>query len=486
MTGIDRTLFTRDKLFIGGEWVEPSTEARIDIVNPCTEEIIGSVPEAGMADADRAIAAATDAFAASPWRGLTYVERAEYLERLAQELEKRAEDIATVHINDFGGLVGPGRMLAARGAAIVRSYVQFAQQLPPGVERRRVGDVEALVVHEPVGPVLGIVPWNTTFAITLVKLAPALLAGCPVVIKIAFESPMNSFLIADAIEAAGIPKGLVSFLPADRPPLEGITSRPEFRHISFTGSTAAGIGIMKDAAENVTDVTLELGGKSPGIVLDDLDPAKDAHVVFAGTMSQAGQVCTTYSRLFVPRAMEQEWRTALTEFYSSLVIGDPSDRATQVGPLVSAGHRSKVENYIRIARDEGATILTGGGRPESMPHGYFVEPTLVADVHPDMRIVREEVFGPVITLQAYDTIDEAIVMANDTEYGLAAGIFTRDEERGLSIAGRIEAGTITLNMGGACLLVPFGGYKKSGLGREGGLESVLALLEIKQIQVGQV
>jgi aldehyde dehydrogenase (NAD+) len=475
--------FERDKLFIGGEWVEPASQSRIDLVDPATGEVIGSVPRATEPDVDRAVRCAVEEFRSGSWRDLSYADRAAHLARLADEIEVRADEIATVYAHDFGGLRRIGRALAVRSALLLRTHADYVERLPQEPERRLLGGVEALVIHEPVGPVLGIVPWNSTLPITIIKLASALLAGCPIVIKIAAESPLNSFLIGDALEAAEIPRGLVSLLPADPESLGNITGRPEFRHVSFTGSTAAGIGIMKQAAENVTRVTMELGGKSPAIILDDFDPS-EAAALYGGTMGQAGQVCTTYSRLLVPRSREQEWRAALTDFYSGLTVGDPVDDRTEVGPLLTARHWERVAGFVESARQDGATVLTGGGRPAHLSGGFYFEPTLIADVTQEMQIVRDEVFGPVITLQAYDTIDDAVALANDTDFGLAAGIFTHDRAKALAISARLDAGAVSINAAGACTFMPFGGYKKSGLGREGGLEGVLALLEIKQIQLG--
>jgi acyl-CoA reductase-like NAD-dependent aldehyde dehydrogenase len=480
---LDQDIFTRNHLFIGGEWVEPAGSHRLNVINPATEEVIGSIPEASIGDVDRALTAAVQSFASGPWRRMSYAERAVGLARLADEIEARADRVAQTYVHDFGGTARSGAMQAVGAAALIRAHVEYADRLSDAPEPVTVGNLEALLVREPIGPVLGIVPWNTTFYIAVVKMAPALLTGCPIVIKVATESPLGSFVLAEAIEAAGIPAGQVSFLPGDPQVLGDITKRPEFEYISFTGSTAAGVSIMKDAAENVTAVTMELGGKSGGIILDDLDPREHAPLVFAGTMAQAGQICTTYSRLFVPRAKERQWREALADFYDSLVVGDPSDPATQIGPLVSAHHRDKVERYIEIARSEGATILAGGERPKGLDRGYFVRPTLVADVTSDMRIVREEVFGPVITLQAYDTVDEAVAMANDSEFGLAAGIFTLAEERAIPIALRLEAGNISVNLSSGSFQLPFGGYKRSGIGREGGFAGVEELLQWKQIQL---
>lgn len=477
------SLFNRDKLFIGGEWVEPASTNRIELINPATEEVIGSVPEATVEDVDRAAAIAVDTWENSAWRRLSFVERAEYLVRIADELEKRAEYVEEANVRDFGGIRSSSRLLTQRSALQLRLHMEYAKQLPSEPERVEIGGVEALLVREPVGPVLGIVAWNGTLTMSILKLAPALLAGCPVVVKVPVESALLSFVFADAIEAAGLPKGLVSFLPGRRESLGEITRRPEFRHISFTGSTPSGIKVMKDAAENLAGVTLELGGKSPGIILDDLNPETDASRVLNGTMTGSGQICTTYSRLFVPRSRETEWRTALAKFYDGLIVGDPSNPDTQIGPLATAEHRDRVEGYIQSARDEGATIIAGGGRPADQARGFFLRPTLIADVTPDMKVVKEEIFGPVITLQAYDTEEQVIKMANDTEYGLAAGIFTDDQERGLRIAHQLEAGNVSLNLWGGSLLLPFGGYKKSGIGREGGIEGVEELLEWKQIQL---
>lgn len=480
---LSNDLFTRNALFIGGKWVEPASNNRLDIVNPTTEEVIGSIPEACETDVDTAIAEAVDAFKNGRWRRLTYAERAQYLERLAVEIEARADRIAQAYVYDFGGTIRSGQFMAAGAAALVRAHVGYVDRLSDEPERVTVGNLEALLVREPIGPVLGIVPWNTTFYVSVVKMVPALLTGCPIVIKVATENPLGSFVLAEAIEAAGIPEGQVSFLPGRREALGAITKRSEFSYISFTGSTEAGIEIMKDAAENVTALTLELGGKSGGIILDDLDPVEHAPLVFAGTMAQAGQICTTYSRLFVPKSNEAAWRKALADYYNGLVVGDPSDPATDIGPLVSASHRDKVERYIEIARSEGATIIAGGERAAGLEQGYFVRPTLVADVTSEMRIVREEVFGPVITLQSYETEDEAIEMANDSEYGLAGGIFTLCEERAIPIALRLEAGNISVNLSSGSFQLPFGGYKKSGIGREGGFAGVEELLEWKQIQL---
>ena len=476
-------LYTRDSLFIGGTWDRSPRRRTIAITDPYTEQVIGSVPEADRIDADNAIATAVDAFRNSSWRTMSYVERAAYLGRIADELEARNDSIVEAYVHDFGGVRTFGQFITAQSVLVMREHLRFAEELQDGPQWSEAGGERNLLVREPAGPVLAIVPWNAPMVLAVVKIAPALLAGCSVVVKVAPENPVSSFLLAEAIEASGLPQGLVSFLPAKRESLGDIATRPEFAHIAFTGSSASGVNIMKAAAENITGVTLELGGKSAGIFFDDLDPVMGAQLTLAGSLGQSGQVCTTYSRLLVPESRAEEWRTALVNAFESLTIGDPNDEATNFGPLISAEHRVQVEKYIQIAREEGGTILTGGGRPANQPTGYFVEPTLVGDVTNDMRIVQEEVFGPVIVLQTYHDLDDAVEIANSTDFGLAAGIFTEDIDKAVELAQRLEAGNIGINSFGACLVQPFGGYKKSGLGREGGVENVLALQETKQIRM---
>jgi len=475
-------IFTRQSLFIGGRWVNAAQRQRIDIVDPFTEQVIGSVPRADASDADEAIAAAVQASKSSPWLQMSFRERGEVLHRIGDELEARNGEIVEAYVHDLGGLRAFGPHITRQAAGVFREHLRFAEQLADS-EWRENGGERNLIVREPAGPVLAIVPWNAPLSLAAVKIAPALLAGCPVVVKVAPEDPIASFVLADAIQAAGVPEGMVSFLPAGRSAIGDIAKRPEFAHIAFTGSTSSGVQIMRSAAENITAVTLELGGKSAGIFLDDAEPAECAPLVVVASLAQSGQVCTTYSRLLVPESRKQEWIDTLVATFEGLKIGDPDDESTTFGPLVTDTHRATVESYIEIARGEGATVLTGGKRPESQITGYFVEPTLLTDVTNNMRIVQEEVFGPVITLQTYQTLDEAVELANCTDFGLAAGIFTADVDQAIAIAHRIEAGAVAINNFAASVIQPFGGYKKSGLGREGGLENVESLMEIKQIRM---
>jgi len=352
-----------------------------------------------------------------------------------------------------------------------------------GEQVRSTPSGEVLIRSLPVGPVLASVPWNAPLVLGVVKLAPALLAGCPVVMKTAPETPLAALLLADAIDAAGFPDGVVSVLIGGGDVGRHLVAHPDITHVSFTGSTAVGKQVMASAAQNLTRVTLELGGKSASIILEDMDPAEGVGLVFGASLAQSGQVCTTSSRLLVPASRYDEWATALTQAFNDMVIGDPADPATQIGPLITAKQRETSEHYIRTAREEGATILAGGGRPEHLERGFYVQPTLIADVTTDMTVVKEEVFGPVITLQSYQDLDEAIALANATDYGLANAVFTHDQELGPAIARRLRSGIVSINNFGACLTEPFGGVGKSGIGREGGIEGFEEFLEIQQIQM---
>jgi aldehyde dehydrogenase (NAD+) len=318
-----------------------------------------------------------------------------------------------------------------------------------------------------------------------VKIAPALLAGCPVILKVSPETPLAPLVLAQVFAEAGLPEGLISFLPGGREVGQYLISRPGIAHISFTGSTAAGQQVMKTAAEHMTRLTLELGGKSAALVLDDAEPQDFAGALAMGSTMQTGQVCTTQSRILVPNSRKTEWLDALTAAFESLVVGDPTHPSTQVGPLVSKAQADRVESYVRGAIDEGATVLAGGSRPSGpgFDNGYWFLPTLLTNTRPDMRVYREEVFGPVIVVEGYETLEDGIDAVNDTEYGLGNGIYTSDTDRAIPLAPRLQSGTVSINTTGACITAPFGGMKMSGFGREGGIEGIEAMLESKQIQL---
>ncbi|MDV7356641.1 aldehyde dehydrogenase family protein [Rhodococcus oxybenzonivorans] len=478
-------LTSRDTLYIAGMWSEDSDRAWIEVENPVTEDVIGRVPSATNADVDSAVTAAVDLHRRGGWRDIGISERAKALSALADGIERRASDFEALYTLDQGGLAAFANFTAAAAAAIFRDTASLAQQIDLGPTRRDTTTGSVYVSREPVGPVAAIVPWNAPLVLAAVKIAPALLAGCPVIVKISPETPLVSFVLAEVFAEAGLPEGLISFLPGGRDLGRYLISRPGIGHISFTGSTAAGQQVMATAAERMTRVTLELGGKSAALVLDDAEPEQFAPLLAAGCTVQSGQVCTTQSRLLVPARNGKQWLDALTQAFDNLPVGDPADPSTAVGPLVSRAQLDRVESFVETARQEGATVLTGGGKPAGAPfeHGYWYLPTLLTGTNSTMQVNREEVFGPVITVETYEDLDAGIEAVNDTEFGLSNGIYTSDIDRALSIAPRLESGAVAINSAGPNVTAPFGGLKMSGLGREGGIEGVEAFLETKQVNL---
>lgn len=483
MTTDTRAEVLHDKILLGGEWVASSGNDWIQVQNPATEEILGVVPHATADDADRAIAAAARAFERGPWPRMTSAQRAEVLARVVEGIRARSDEFADLYTRDQGGLAAFAPYMGHIAATIASNFVDRGRKLSEGPEDRNTPVGRALIFREPVGPVAAIVPWNAPLILTMVKIAPALIAGCPVVVKVSPESPLVSFPLGEVFAEAGFPPGVVSFLPGGRELGQHMVAHPGIRHVSFTGSTAAGQAVMRSAADNLTRLTLELGGKSAAIVLDDMEPEDFLPQVLPACLGQSGQVCTTQSRILVPKSKHVRFRDALADFFSSLPVGDPSDPATMVGPLVSGAQLERTERYVQVAREDGGIIVTGGRRPSHLDRGYFHEPTLVDGVTNDMRIAREEVFGPVISLLTYDSDEEAIRIANDTDFGLANGVHTRDVDRGVAVAMRLQSGTVSINDSGCVMTEPWGGMKKSGLGREGGLEGIEAYLEHRQIQL---
>ena len=476
-------LKTYNGLFIGGAW---STKDRqlVDVINPATEEVITQIPLADIDDAEQAVAAAARLHAEATWWQQGHDHRANVLRQIAAAIEAHHEELARAYIEDQGGVASFAPLVIGEAARVFRRNAELAEGVTDEPERRMESGAEVLIRRTPAGPVLASVPWNGPLILASVKIAAALAAGCPVIVKVDVHTPISAFVLAEIFDALDLPEGLISFLPARRDVAKHLVAHPGIRHVSFTGSTQVGKEVMKSAADNMTRVTLELGGKSAAILLDDFEPSA-VGALFPGCLAQTGQVCTTFSRLLVPAARAQEWELALAALFSSLPIGDPAASDTMIGPLVSEAQLQTVQGYVDIARQEGR-IVTGGRRPPQFDRGFYYEPTLVADVGPNDRITREEVFGPVIVLMVYNDIDEAVRLANDSDYGLAAGIFTTNIERGLQIAPRLAAGIVDINNFGANFLEPFGGVAASGIGREGGREGIEEFLETTQIQLPAV
>ncbi|MBT2366335.1 aldehyde dehydrogenase [Streptomyces sp. ISL-10] len=470
-------------LFIGGRSADPIGDDTIDVVSPHTEEVIGRVPHASRADVDRAVAAARRAFDEGPWPRMTLGERIEVVGRIKDAIVVRHEEIARCISAQNGSPYSWSVLAQALGAVMVwDAAISVARGFAHEEHRDGVlGPV--LVRREPVGVVAAVVPWNVPQFTAAAKLGPALLAGCTAVLKPSPESPLDAYILGEITQEAGLPEGVLSILPADREVSEYLVGHPGVDKVSFTGSVPAGRRVMEVAARNLTRVTLELGGKSAAVILPDADlPGAVAGIVPAAWMNN-GQACVAQTRILAPRSRYDEIAEAFAAAARELVVGDPLDAATQVGPLVAERQRRRSLDYIRIGQEEGAKVLTGGGRPAHLDRGWYVEPTLFGGVDNSMRIAREEIFGPVICLLPYGDEDEAAAIANDSEYGLSGSVWTADVEHGIDFARRVRTGTYNVNTFSLDMLGPFGGYKNSGLGREFGPEGYGAYLEHKMIHL---
>jgi aldehyde dehydrogenase (NAD+) len=477
------TATTREHLFIGGEWVDPTGTDVIEIVSPHTEQVIGRVPHASPADIDRAVAAARRAFDEGPWPQRTPAERAEVMAAISATLKARAEEIARLITTQNGSPISWSVGGQAWSSIMVLDYYTELARTYAFEEERPGALGPTTVRREPVGVVGAIVPWNVPLFVTMLKVAPALAAGCTLVLKPAPETPLDAYVLAEIAAEAGLPEGVLNVVPAGREVGEHLVRHPDVDKIAFTGSTAAGRRIASLCGEQLKRVTLELGGKSAAIVLDDADAAGIVPGLLAAGMMNNGEACAAQTRVLAPRARYQEVVDALVAGVEAQVVGDPLDPATNVGPLVAERQRTRVEGYIAKGREEGATVATGGGRPAGLDTGWYVQPTVFTDVDNGMTIAQEEIFGPVLVVIPYGDDDEAVRIANDSAYGLGGSVWTADEARGVAIANRVRTGTIGVNLYTIAFQGPFGGYKCSGVGRELGPEGLAAYLESKQVNV---
>jgi aldehyde dehydrogenase (NAD+) len=474
-------MFERDTLYIGGQHEKPSSTNRIDVYSPYTEELVGRVPEAGKADVDRAVDAARKAFDEGTWARRAPAERADVLDRLLAGLQARSGDIATTVTTEMGCPISFAHAGQAFATTMVLEFYAGLTRTFAFEETRPSMVGSALVRQEPVGVAAAIVPWNVPLFTIMLKLAPALAAGCSIVVKPAPETPLDAYLLADALDEAGVPKGVVSLVPAGREVGEYLVTHPGIDKVGFTGSTAAGRRIAALCGERLRRVTLELGGKSAAIVCDDADLDQViGPIVGAGTMNN-GQACVAQTRILLPRTRYKEGVEALAAAVGSLRVGDPADFTTEIGPLVSSRQRDRVLGYVAKGKTEGARCVVGGGTPKGLDKGWFVEPTLFADVDNRMTVAQEEIFGPVLCAIPYDDEADAIRIANDSEYGLSGSVWTNDPARGIEIARRVRTGTHNVNFFMMAMTGPFGGFKNSGLGRELGPEGLRAYLEPKTI-----
>jgi acyl-CoA reductase-like NAD-dependent aldehyde dehydrogenase len=470
-----------DRFFIGGQWVVPSSDATIKVIDPGTEKLYFSVAEAQAGDISRAVGAAREAFDDGPWPRLTHAQRADYLRALAAEIVKRGDDVAQVWPRESGVLFN-GAKFAARGtAASFTYYADLAATFPWEEPSRPARGGFGLLVREPVGVVGAIIPWNAPMPQIGMKLAPALIAGCTVVLKTSPEAPGEGYLFAEAVEAAGLPAGVVNVVTADREVSELLVRDPRVDKISFTGSTAAGRKIGAICGERIARFTLELGGKSAAVILDDADIEDAAAKLAQAECILAGQVCASLTRIVVPRKNHDAMVEALAASFSQVRVGNQFDEASQMGPLAARRQRDRVEGYIARGMESGATLATGGGRPKDLPHGWYVEPTVFGNVDNSSVIAQEEIFGPVLSvIPAADEAD-AVRIANETIYGLNSAVFTADVERARAVAAEIRAGTVGHNGFKSDSNIGFGGFKQSGIGREGGSQGLLPFLESKTV-----
>jgi aldehyde dehydrogenase (NAD+) len=472
-------LQVRERILIGGEWVEPSGAEPIAVVNSTTEETMGTVPGCSAEDADRAVAAAREAFGS--WSQTSWEERAGYLGAIAEGLGGRAEEIATTISQELGMPLKLSRIVQV---GLPTSQFAAAPKLMEEVRwEEEIGN--SRVLREPVGVLGAITPWNYPLNQIACKVAPALAAGCTIVLKPSEVTPLNAFLLAEVIEAAGLPAGVFNLVTGTGPVVgEAIAAHPGVDMVSFTGSTRAGRRVSELAAATVKPVAMELGGKSPNLILDDADLDRAVPDGVAKCFLNSGQTCSALTRMLVPRQRLAEAEELAKAAAETFTPGDPFDSSTRLGPLVSDLQRERVRSYIRKGEEEGARLITGGAEPpEGLERGYFVRPTVFSEVTPEMTIGQEEIFGPVLAIQAYEGEDDAVRIANSTPYGLSGGVWSADRERAIRVARRIRTGQVEINGGAFNPLAPFGGYGQSGHGRENGRYGIEELLQVKSLQL---
>jgi betaine-aldehyde dehydrogenase len=474
-------------VFVDGAWVEATGAEFLPVVNPATEETVVEVRSASVGDMATAVAAARAAFDHGPWPQWSGERRAAALEALADGLEARTAELSYLTTVEMG-MPTTFSTYSQRGMlGNFRYYAHQARHFEFRTDRVRASGGVSRILRHPVGVVAAIAPWNGPLGVAALKLGPALASGCTVILKPAPETPLATYLLADVVGGLvrdGImPKGVVNVLAAGREVSESLVAHPGVDKISFTGSTVAGRRIMAVAAERIARVTLELGGKSAAIIADDIPFAEVVPSLVPGGCGNTGQMCFALTRVLVSRRREQEALDAIAEAMGALVVGDPTDPRTTVGPLAMSRQRDRVEGYLTLAKDEGARAVLGGGRPAGLVRGYYIEPTLLAGVSNSMRIAQEEIFGPVICVIPYEDIDDAIAIANDSIYGLSGSVYTRDVEAGFAVAQQIRTGTCSVNGAVFDTTVPFGGYKQSGVGREGGPEGMAQFLEYQSVHM---
>jgi aldehyde dehydrogenase (NAD+) len=475
-TDLDRTRF-----FIDGQWVDPLGSDTHRALEAATEQPLGTASLGTDADIDRAVKAARRALDHGPWGRTTATERAEYMHKFAAALTARAEGTSKLVSQENGMPIGLSSAFnGAAPAGLLQMYAELVKQMD--LEEVRPSASGATIVRrEPVGVVGAIAPWNYPQVLAMMKIAPALAAGCTVVLKPSPETALDSYVMGDAAQEAGLPPGVLNIVLADREAGAALVSHPDVDKIAFTGSTATGRIIGAECGRLIRRMTLELGGKSAAIFLDDGDIETFLAGIGMASFMNNSQTCTTQSRILAPRSRYDELVNALAEWTRAQTIGNPLDPSVTMGPMASEKHLQRVLGYIDIAKNSDARLVSGGGRPKSQDRGWFVEPTVFADVKNDDQLAREEVFGPVMAVIPFDDDEDAVRIANDSNYGLGGSVWSSDEQRGLDVARQVRTGTIGINYYNLDLGAPFGGMKDSGIGRELGPEAINPYLEYKSI-----
>lgn len=468
----------REKLYIDGRWVPSAGTGRIDVICGSTEEVMARIPEGNAADVDAAVRSARAAF--EGWAATPVAGRAAYLQKIQEGLKARSEEIGRIIAREVGMPLKLATMIQA--GLPVLSFGIFSKMLDGFPFEERVG--HSLVVREPVGVVAAITPWNYPLHQIAAKVAPALAAGCTVIVKPSEVAPINAFILAEIIDAAGLPKGVFNLVTGYGAVVgEALAGHHEVDMISFTGSTRAGKRVSELAARSVKRVALELGGKSASILLEDADLAAAVKGTVSSCFLNSGQTCAAHTRMLVPEGKFDEAARLVLAEVSKYTVGDPFSETSKLGPLVSSAQRERVRGYIKKGIEEGAELLCGGPEaPPGLPTGWYVKPTVFGRVHPDSTIAQEEIFGPVLSIIVYKDEEEAVAIANNSMYGLSGGVWSKDEARAVRVARRIRTGQVEINGGPFNLHAPFGGYKQSGHGREYGRQGLEEFLEYKSIQ----
>jgi acyl-CoA reductase-like NAD-dependent aldehyde dehydrogenase len=470
-----------ERVYVGGEWLLPEEGKRIEIISPSTEKLLGAVGDAGSAEVDKAVAAARHAFDNGPWPQMSGKERAVIMRKLAAKVAERAGDFAEAWTTQVGMPLRFSQFAAQSYPGYIEYFADLAERIGFEEIRKPAADGVCMVVREPVGVVVAIVPWNAPMPTLLLKIAPALAAGCTVIAKPSPETPLEALLLAECIDEIGIPEGVFSVLPAGREVSDYLIRKPEVDKVSFTGSTAVGLHIASVCGARMARVVTELGGKSAAIILEDADINTVVGGIMPNLVGLTGQQCAAFSRILVPASRKAEVEGALSAAMSYVVTGDPYDDMTTMGPLIAKRQLDRVCGLVAKGTEQGAKLITGGKRPANLERGWFIEPTLFTDVDNSMTIAREEIFGPVGSIITYMDLEDAIRIANDSLYGLSGGVFTADTDHAYAVARRIRTGNFAQNGRVIDFTMPYGGFKLSGIGREGGIEGLHSFTEVKAV-----